>query len=168
MASLNKAINKELFNNILPEYGSPRVKTPVWDEGQKMFICEEYESNAGNRYYRGIRFCNNIVVVEKVGLFHNWTYIDGIELYAFNNTRLELIQKHDYQNVFHNVDFIKKETQNMLQNYFIGVLKAQKQPLDLEYVKSKSADLVNQCYKSFLDYDYNTRLTQIVKTIEQK
>lgn len=56
----------------------------------------------------------------------------------------------------------------MLQNYFIGVLKAQKQPLDLEYVKSKSIDLVNQCYKSFLDYDYNTRLTQIVNTIEQK
>ena len=45
-----------------------------------MFLCEEYESASGNRYYKGVRFCDRIVVVEKVGLYHNWTYIDGIEV----------------------------------------------------------------------------------------
>lgn len=44
MASLTKAINKDLFDKILPTFGNPRVHVPVWDEGQKMFLCEEYES----------------------------------------------------------------------------------------------------------------------------
>lgn len=41
MASLTKAINKDLFDKILPIFGNPRVQAPVWDEGQKMFICNE-------------------------------------------------------------------------------------------------------------------------------
>ena len=45
MATLTKAINKSLFDSILPTFGNPRVHVPVWDEGQKMFICNEYESS---------------------------------------------------------------------------------------------------------------------------
>lgn len=41
MASLTKAINKDLFDSILPTFGNQRVHIPVWDEGQKMFLCEE-------------------------------------------------------------------------------------------------------------------------------
>lgn len=88
MASLTKAINKDLFDKILPTFGNPRVHVPVWDEGQKMFLCEEYESGNGHRYYKGVRFCDRIVIVEKVGLYHTWTYIDGIEVYAFNGKSL--------------------------------------------------------------------------------
>ena len=92
MASLTKAINKDLFDSILPTFGNQRVHIPVWDEGQKMFLCEEYESASGNRYYKGVRFCDRIVVVEKVGLYHNWTYIDGITpstVHALNLFRRE-------------------------------------------------------------------------------
>ena len=35
MATLTKAINKDLFDSILPTFGNPRVHVPVWDEGQK-------------------------------------------------------------------------------------------------------------------------------------
>lgn len=35
MASLTKAINKELFDRILPTYGNPRMAVPIWDNGQK-------------------------------------------------------------------------------------------------------------------------------------
>ena len=96
MASLTKAINKSLFDDILPSYGTPRINILVWDDSQKMFICDEYESENGHRYYRGIRFCDRIVILEKVGLYHSWTYIDSIELYAFNGQQIELIQKRDY------------------------------------------------------------------------
>ena len=79
MATLTKAINKNLFDSILPSFGNPRVHIPVWDDSQKMFICDEFESGNGHRYYRGIRFCDRIVILEKVGLYHNWTYIDSID-----------------------------------------------------------------------------------------
>ena len=168
MASLTKAINKDLFDSILPTFGNQRVHIPVWDEGQKMFLCEEYESASGNRYYKGVRFCDRIVVVEKVGLYHNWTYIDGIEVYAFNGTRLELVQKRDYDKVHRNEEFIRKELETMVRNFFEGVLKAQRSCMPQEELEEKAKGIIDGCYKSFLDNDYNTRLTQILPQIEQK
>lgn len=168
MASLTKAINKDLFDSILPTFGNQRVHIPVWDEGQKMFLCEEYESASGNRYYKGVRFCDRIVVVEKVGLYHNWTYIDGIEVYAFNGTRLELVQKRDYDKVHRNEEFIRKELEIMVRNFFEGVLKAQRSCMPQEELEEKAKGIIDGCYKSFLDSDYNTRLTQILPQIEQK
>ena len=50
MATLSKAINKNLFDSILPSFGTPRVHMPVWDDSQKMFICSQYESANGHRY----------------------------------------------------------------------------------------------------------------------
>lgn len=125
MASLTKAINKDLFDKILPTFGNPRVHVPIWDEGQKMFLCEEYDSGNGHRYYKGVRFCDRIVIVEKVGLYHTWTYIDG-------------------------------------------VLKAQRSSMPQEQLEAQAKGIVEGCYKSFLDSDFNTRLTQILPQIEQK
>ena len=115
-----------------------------------------------------MRFCDRIVVVEKVGLYHNWTYIDGIEVYAFNGTRLELVQKRDYDKVHRNEEFIRKELETMVRNFFEGVLKAQRSCMPQEELEEKAKGIIDGCYKSFLDNDYNTRLTQILPQIEQK
>ena len=168
MATLTKAINKNLFDSILPTFGNSRVHIPVWDEGQKMFISNEYESANGHRYYLGIRFCDRIVVVEKVGLYHSWTYIDGIELYAFNGQKMELIQKRDYDKVFRDEAFIRRESEQMVKDFLTGVLKAQRICLPAEQIAAQATELINGCYKSFLAPDYNTRLTQILPKLEQR
>ena len=167
MASLTKAINKDFFDSILPTYGNPRTQVPVWDEDQKMFICDEYESNNGHRYYRGIRFCNRIVIVEKVGLYHNWTYIDGIELYAFNGKKLELVQKRDYDKAYRKEEFVREESATMLTNYLEGVLKMQKSKMHKEQIEQEVKHTIEGCYKSFLDEDYSIYLTQILPQIER-
>ena len=168
MATLTKAINKNLFDSILPTFGNQRVHLPVWDEGQKMFICNEYESASGHRYYLGIRFCDRIVIVEKVGLYHNWTYIDGIELYAFNGQKMELIQKRDYDKVFRNEAFIRQESELMVKEFLTGVMKTQRICTPSEQIAEQAQTLISGCYKSFLDPDFNTRLTQILPKLEQK
>lgn len=168
MATLTKAISKNLFDSILPTFGSPRVHVPAWDNSQKMFICDEYESANGNRYYRGIRFCDRVVIVEKVGLFHNWTYIDSIELYAFNGKRLELFQKRDYDKVHRNEEFIRTESENMVKDYLTGILKTQRTSVPTDEIEAQTEGLIEGCYKSFLDSDFNTRLTQILPAIEQR
>lgn len=168
MASLTKAINKELFDSILPAFGNPRKAIPVWDNEQKMFICDEYNSGNGHCYYKGIRFCENIVIVEKVGLFHNWIYIDGIELYVFNGTRLELMQKKDYDKVFRNEEFIRNESEQMLRDVLSAYVKMQKPVVSVEDIAMKAKAMVEACYKSFLDSDYSARLTQILPQIEQR
>lgn len=168
MASLTKAINKNLFDKILPTFGNPRVQMPVWDEGQKMFLCGDYESASGHRYYMGVRFCDRIVIVEKVGLFHNWTYIDSIEVYAFNGTKLVLVQKRDYEKTFRNEEFIRKESITMVRDFIEGVVKAQRSSMPKDQIEEQAKNTVEGCYKSFLDSDFNTRLTRILPQIEQK
>ena len=168
MATLTKAINKNLFDSILPSFGSPRVHVPVWDDSQKMFICNEYESGNGHRYYLGIRFCNRIVIVEKVGLYHSWTYIDSIELYAFNGQKMELIQKRDYEKEFRKEAFIREESEQMVKDYLAGVMKAQRICVPAEQMAAQAKELINGCYKSFLAPDFNTRLTQILPKLEQR
>ena len=168
MASLTKAINIDLFDKILPTFGSSRVHIPVWDEGQKMFLCNEYESERGHRYYKGVRFCDRIVFVEKVGPYHNWTYIDSIEMYAFNGLKLELAQKRDYEKQFRNEKFIRKESETMVQNYLEGILKVQKCSIPIEQLQEHAKSIIDGCFKSFLDKDFNARLTQILPQIEKR
>lgn len=167
MAILTKTTNENPFDNILPAYGNARVRIPVWDNGQRMFICDEHDSSSGHRYYRGVRFCDRIVIVEKVGLFHNWTYIDGIELYAFNGHRLELIQKRDYDKVFRSEEFIRRESCQMVADFLSGVMKMQRSCVSAEQIEAHARELIDRCYKSFLDPDYNTRLIQILPSIER-
>ena len=168
MATLTKAINKSLFDTILPTFGNPRVHIPTWDNSQKMFICDEYESSSGHRYSRGIRFCDRIVILEKVGLYHSWTYIDGIELYAFNGQKMELIQKRDYDMVFRDESFIREQSEQMVKDYLTGVMKTQRICMPAGQIAAQATALVGGCYKSFLDPDFNTRLTQILPKLEQR
>lgn len=168
MATLTKAINKNLFDSILPTFGNPRVRIPIWDDSQKMFIIDEYESGSGNHYYRGIRFCDRIVILEKVGLYHCWTYIDGIELYAFNGQKMELIQKRDFDKVYRSEDFVRQESEQMVKDYLTGVMKTQRVCIPAEEIAAQAAALISGCYKSFLAPDFNTRLIQILPKLEQR
>ena len=131
-----------------------------------MFICEEYESASGHRYYKGIRFCDRLAVVEKVGLYYTWTYIDGIELYAFNETWMELVQKKEYDKAFRSEAFVRRETEIMVRNYFEGIMKVQKISMPKEQLEAQAKEVVDGCYKSFLDKDYNLQLIQIIPQIE--
>ena len=150
MATLSKAISKNLFDSILPTFGSPRVHVPAWDNGQKMFICDEYESANGNRYYRGIRFCDRVVIVEKVGLYHNWTYIDGIELYAFNGKRVELIQKRDYDKVHRNEAFVRMESEAMVKDFLAGQAKALGSHVSEQQMLSFSREMIEETQRKQL------------------
>lgn len=163
MANLTKAIERNFIDSVLPTFGNQRASVgPVWNEGQKMFIVDEYVADSGNRYYCGVRFCDRLVVVEHVGMFQNWTYIDGIELYIFDGKRLNLVQKRTYNKVFRNDDNVRYETKCMLREYLSGIAKSQNHNLDADSIDGIVNKTVEDCYKSFLDDDYNVRLNQQV------
>lgn len=166
MASFEKALTKDLFDSILPTYGTPRKRVPVWDEGQKMFLLGNYESEKGNYYYEGIRFCNKIVIKEKVGLCHTWTYIDSIEIYAFNGTTLELVQKRDYEKTFRSEEFIRKESEQMVHDFLKGYLKAQGTIIEEGAITQEAKAVVDGSFKSFLDSDFNKQLTRILPQLK--
>ena len=168
MTYTSVATSKSLIEQYLPAYGQPRKRMPVWDEGQKMFICDEHESAKGFRYYCGARFCNNLAVIEKVGLYHNWTYIDSIELYAFNGQKMELIQKRDYEKKIRSEAFVREETEEMLKDYLRGVSKVRGLVVSAETLNANARGMVEDCYKSFLDRDYALPMQMILRQIEEK
>ena len=147
-----KNITNNVFDSILPVFGNQRTNLPIWNESQKMFITSEYESASGNRYYQGIRFSERLVIVEKVGLFHTWTYIDGVELYTFDEKKPVLIGKKEYDKQFYNTEFIRHEVSKMLSDYLKSQLKLSDAPINEEQVAIQSKEWMNNCYRSFL-YD---------------
>lgn len=117
MAKFEKAMAGSLLDSFLPVYGNPREDIPVWDAEQKMYICDEYTSANGNRYYKGVRLSDNIAVLERIGQWHNWTYLSGIELYVLEQGKPRLVQKREYSKTFRKGDFVRSESQTMLEAY---------------------------------------------------
>ena len=104
------------LDRVLPQFGNPRENIPVYSDSQKMFLSSHYTSAAGNMYYKGLRLSDRIVMVEKVGLYKNFSYIDSVEVYAFDGESKVLVGKVDYDKVFYNVARIKEDTTAIIAN----------------------------------------------------
>lgn len=148
-------ISNSVVDSILPTFGNPAQKLPVWNEGQKMFIPSEYESAAGNRYYKGLRFCNKLAIVETFGFYHTWTYIDSIEIYTFDEKKPKLAGKRTFDKQFYNEEFIKQQTKEMTRDYVLGQLKIRNANLPATKVDNEVNDIVERCYTSFLSEDFS-------------
>lgn len=152
---------------LLPTYGNPSINLPVWNESQKMFITSEYESAAGNRYYIGIRPSKKVAIIEKVGLYHSFSYIDSLELFSYDNTNIKLLAKKNYDKVFYNSDFIKNESLTMLIDYFRSCLKIQGTYLPTHRIEEESKKIIEQSYESFLSDDYQLNIRMLLLIIEK-
>lgn len=147
-----KNITNNVFDSILPVYGNQRTNLPIWNESQKMFITSEYESSSGNRYYKGIRFSERLVIIEKVGLYHTWTYIDDIELYTFDGRKPVMIGKKAFDKQFYDAGFIRAEVSKMLSDYLKSQLIQTDSTVNAEQLQAHTTEWLNGCYRSFL-YD---------------
>ena len=161
-----QSITNNVFDSILPSFGNARVNTPIWNESQKMFIVSQYESQAGHTYYKGIRFSNNLVLVEKVGLYYTWKYIDGIELYTFNGEKPVLIEQKDFQKEFYDLDFIKNEFRILLSNYVESQFKLQGIVYHSEDIEKQVDETLNNCYKSFIHDTLPLKVNKLLPLLE--
>ena len=151
------------IDGILPIFGQPRVKTPIWDESQKMFITDQYTSASGNTYYLGVRVCERFVTILHIGLYHNWTYINDVEVYCFNGTEKVLIGKTSLD-VYYDEDLVRATTEKLLRNYIESQFQLQRKPFDSELIAQQAHELTEQSYRSMLT-DSNTvkMLDNVVK-----
>lgn len=147
------------LDSVLPTFGNIKENIPVYNEAQRMFISSNYTSAAGHLYYKGIRFSERLVMIEQVGLYHNWTYIDGVELYAFNGNERVLIAKKQFNKEFYNMEFIKNEVKQMLQNYF-------KSQIILKNENASEEILLHHTEQT-LDSLYENKIEQIALQLKQ-
>lgn len=161
-------ITNPVFDSILPVYGNPRKNTPVWNEDDKMFIYDEYESACGNRYYKGLRFTNRIAIVENIGFYHTWRYIDSIEVYTYNNNSKSLIGSVKYEKTFYNRDTIRLAVESILKQYIQGQLKMQNLQMSNDVIEQEAKKYVEESYISFLSDDFGRKMTNLLPMFTSK
>ena len=101
-----------------------------------------------------------------MGLCHTWTSIDSLEIYAFNGTNLELVQKRNYEKTFRTEEFIRKESEQMICDFLTGYLKAQGKSIGEDAIRAEASTIVEGSFKSFLDPDFNKHLTRILPQLK--
>lgn len=139
-----------LLDKILPTIGQPRTNTPIWNESQHMFITNQYVSAAGNTYYLGVRMSSRFVTILHIGLYHNWTYINEVEIYAFNGKERELIGKTKIDQ-FYNEDLVRLTTEQLLHNYLESQMKMNGMAVDTKQLDEQVKSLVDSSYCSMLE-----------------
>lgn len=144
-----------MLDSFFPKFGHQRADLPVWNEGDRMFISDEYESEAGNRYYKGVRFSDRLAIVEKVGLYHNWKYIDEIEMYVFNGKGKVLVNNRKFEKVFYSAALIKDEAYRMAEGYLKSQLKLNRIYSASGNVSEDARVLVDQTYVSLMSDNYD-------------
>lgn len=162
-----ETISNGFLDSILPTFGNPRTNTPVWNESLKMFIINEYESAAGNRYYSGVRISDRVVIVEHVGMYHSFTYIDGMDIFMYDSEDLKLIVQEKYDKQFYNADFIRERSQIALRNYARSQAAMTGETVSDEIIEQEVNRVVANSYQSLLDDDKICKL-QRLQPIMQK
>lgn len=157
-------VGNNLLDSILPTFGNARVKTPIWNESQHMFITDQYTSAAGNTYYLGVRFSDRFVTILHIGLYHNWTYINEIETYAFDGQERMLIGKTKIDK-FYNEQLVRSTTENLLSTYIEGQMKLNGASIDKEQLDTKVKQLVDNSYCSMLDDSNTIKRLEAVKPL---
>ena len=136
------------LDKILPTFGNSRENIPVYSDSQKMFMSSHYTSASGNMYFKGLRFTDRLVMVEKVGLYKNFSYIDSIEVYAFDGESKVLIGKMDYEKVFYNAERIKEDTAAIIENYLEDSARITGAQLDDVRIKQQAMQLLDAMYEN--------------------
>ena len=99
-------------------------------------------------YYKGLRFTDRMVMVEKVGLYKNFSYIDSVEVYAFDGETKILIGKIDYDKVFYNTERIKEDTATIIANYLEDSSRVTGALMDKARIQQQTRHLMEAMYEN--------------------
>ena len=157
-------VGNNLFDSILPTYGNPRVKTPIWNESQHMFITDQYTSASGNTYYLGVRFTDRFVTILHIGLYHNWTYINEVEIYAFDEHERKLVGRKSIDQ-YYNEEQVRSTTENLLQDYIESQMKLNGSTVNHEQLECQVKELVQKSYFSLLEDANTAKKLEVVKPL---
>lgn len=151
--SNNNATANNIIANLMPTFGQTSTmandKMPVWNEGQHMFICDQRTGQTGNLYYKGLRFCKSMAIVESVGTFKSVTYINAIEVYALKGKEHKLIGKLEYPKQRYDATFIRGEVMTIVINYLLEYQRTM--GVMVGDAAARANHLVDSCCMSPLD-----------------
>lgn len=169
MANVSTVTNS-FIDSIMPVIGFEKqnLNIPTWNESLRMFILNEHESAAGHYYYDGVRISDRIVIVEHIGQFHSFTYLDGMDIYRFDGDGKRLIVQEKYDNKFYDVNFIRERSKQALTNFIKSrATMSGNNPIEDSQAQLMAEQIVANSYQSLLDPDKIKRL-ELVRSVLTK
>ena len=159
---------EHVIQEMFPAFGQPRVsRLPIWNESQKMFIANDYVSAAGHRYYQGVHIGEQIVIVENIGDYYNFTYLDGIAIFGYDGNQLKLLQKKDYQKTFYSEALVRAECSLLLEQTLSAQYKMKGMTPNPNEIQVISREFVDTCYNSILQIVGPVHMERIVPILDQ-
>lgn len=144
-------LSNSFLNKVLPTYGNQRENIPIYDSTQKMFLSNTYTSESGNMYYKGLRFSERLVMIERIGLYKNWTYIDEIEIYAFDGPHMTMIAKKKFDKLFYNPETIKNEVINLTFDFLKSQMLLSGGTGTEESLKALTIEIIEDTYQNSIE-----------------
>lgn len=164
--------SKEFFNAILPPFGTcvpEQFKKPRWVPGMKYWLTNEYlKEDSGNFYFEGVRLTGNLIIKEKDAIWKTWTFLDELEIWAFDGTKLTLVNKKKYEKTFQKEELVRSELAMMLSDYVYSQAKLYGQLVSPEEVEARCKEYIDLAYKDFLDSDYEIMFKKVLPMLEAK
>lgn len=159
-----EGVGNNILDSILPTYGNPRVSAPIWNESQQMFITDQHRSQSGHLYYLGVRFSDRFVTILHIGLYHTCTYINEIEIYAFDEKERKLIAKTNLDQ-FYDEDLVRATTEKLLKDYLESQIMIQGGKIDGNMLEHQVKELVGKSYISMLNDENTLKRLEAVKPL---
>lgn len=97
--------------------------TVTYNAERNVYLTTGYTSQAGNTYFKAIRLSNRLAVYYNIGIGYCRTFLNGITLFAFNGTKLELIGQKAFNCHFFSEQDAATQSVLMLKSYLEGQAK---------------------------------------------
>lgn len=151
----SNSLTSNVMTDLFPTIGSTVSvsNVPTWMSSMKIFKVNEYTSEAGHRYMKGLRFSDNLAIAFTFSFRNSWTYLNEIEVYRFSGNNIDLIDQRKYDKQFFNEEFVREEvkaivTESVESSLLLNGQEGNKQAIDLQI-----NDLVEGTYRPLKEYD---------------
>lgn len=149
---------EDVLESVMPKFGNEKKSTFAWDNSENRILIDEYESCNGHRYFCHMGITDGLLVVEHSAIFHNWTYIDRIKVYADNGKEIKLMKERKYEKTFWKEDFVRQERNAMTQDVIAELAESKQEIIPLATETLKMGKFVGGWYISPKGNKYNVRL----------
>lgn len=139
--------------NLVAQMALPALSgaSVTYNPEKNIYLSMGYTSQAGNTYFKAVRFSDRLAVHYDVGQGYYHTFLNGITLFAWDGTKAVIIGKKTWGGCnwcIFSEDFAKNQTVKMLKNYLEGQAKSMNQIVDEQQLLSFSRSMVNNMYNN--------------------
>ena len=121
----------------------------TYNQVAKMLLTPGYVSAAGNMYQEGVRLSNRLAVRFSIG--HGWahTFMNGIQLYAWDGMSLKLVAHRCYSNFWWSDEDIRREIIAMITSHFRTQIQIQGIPgIEEAEIRRLAVNLADETQKT--------------------